>query len=97
MDDVIETFDAGIYTITLNRPDKKNAMDTSLLQGLYNALKRADEQAPQIIIIRGSERLSVRVEISLSSMKALTLEAALMTWPTAFTNRSCSYEIPGQL
>jgi 2-(1,2-epoxy-1,2-dihydrophenyl)acetyl-CoA isomerase len=54
MDVVIETFDAGIYTITLNRPDKKNAMDTFLLQGLYNALKRASEQAPHIIIIRGS-------------------------------------------
>jgi 2-(1,2-epoxy-1,2-dihydrophenyl)acetyl-CoA isomerase len=54
MDVVIETFDAGIYTITLNRPDKKNAMDTSLLQHLYSALKRADEQAPQVIIIRGS-------------------------------------------
>jgi 2-(1,2-epoxy-1,2-dihydrophenyl)acetyl-CoA isomerase len=54
MDVVIETFDAGIYTITLNRPDKKNAMDSALLEGLYGALKKADEQAPKVIIIRGS-------------------------------------------
>jgi 2-(1,2-epoxy-1,2-dihydrophenyl)acetyl-CoA isomerase len=54
MDVVIETFEKGIYTITFNRPERKNAMDSALLQGLYAALKRADEQAPQVIIIRGS-------------------------------------------
>jgi 2-(1,2-epoxy-1,2-dihydrophenyl)acetyl-CoA isomerase len=54
MNVVMESFDAGIYTITLNRPDKKNAMDSALLLGLNAAMKRADEQAPQIIVIRGS-------------------------------------------
>jgi 2-(1,2-epoxy-1,2-dihydrophenyl)acetyl-CoA isomerase len=54
MDAVKEVFDAGIYTIILNRPDKKNAMDSALLEGLYAALKRADEQAPHIIIIKGA-------------------------------------------
>jgi 2-(1,2-epoxy-1,2-dihydrophenyl)acetyl-CoA isomerase len=54
MNVVMESFDAGIYTITLNRPDKKNAMDSALLLGLNAAMKRADEQTPQIIIIRGS-------------------------------------------
>jgi 2-(1,2-epoxy-1,2-dihydrophenyl)acetyl-CoA isomerase len=54
MDVVTERYDSGIYTITLNRPDKKNAMDSALLDGLYAALKRADEQASKIIIIRGS-------------------------------------------
>lgn len=54
MDVIMESFDSRIYTITLNRPDKKNAMDSALLEGLYAALKRADDQAPQIIIIRGA-------------------------------------------
>lgn len=54
MDVIMESFDSKIYTITLNRPDKKNAMDSALLEGLYAALKRADDQAPQIIIIRGA-------------------------------------------
>lgn len=54
MNVVTESFDAGVYTITLNRPDKKNAMDSALLQGLNAALKRADEKSPQIIVIRGS-------------------------------------------
>jgi len=54
MDAVTEKLDDGIYTITLNRPDKKNAMDSALLDGLYEALKRADENQSKIIIIRGS-------------------------------------------
>lgn len=54
MNVVTESFDGGVYTITLNRPDKKNAMDSALLQGLNTALKRADEKSPQIIVIRGS-------------------------------------------
>jgi len=54
MNVVMESFDAGIYTITLNRPDKKNAMDSALLMGLNAAMKRANEQSPQIIVIRGS-------------------------------------------
>jgi 2-(1,2-epoxy-1,2-dihydrophenyl)acetyl-CoA isomerase len=54
MNVVMESFDAGIYTITLNRPNKKNAMDSALLLDLFAALKRANEQSPQIIVIRGS-------------------------------------------
>ena len=54
MNVVIESFDAGIYTITLNRPNKKNAMDSALLLDLFAALKRANDQSPQIIVIRGS-------------------------------------------
>ena len=54
MNVVMESFDTGIYTITLNRPNKKNAMDSALLLDLFAALKRANEQSPQIIVIRGS-------------------------------------------
>lgn len=54
MDAVKDTFDDGIFTITLNRPDKKNAMDTELLTGLHGALCKADELGAAIIIIRGS-------------------------------------------
>ena len=54
MNVVMESFDTGIYTITLNRPNKKNAMDSALLLDLFAALKRANEKSPQIIVIRGS-------------------------------------------
>jgi 2-(1,2-epoxy-1,2-dihydrophenyl)acetyl-CoA isomerase len=54
MDVVLESYKDGIYTITLNRPEKKNAMDFDLLKGLYDAMKRADDEQPPFIVIRGS-------------------------------------------
>lgn len=54
MDVVLGSYKDGIYTITLNRPEKKNAMDFDLLKGLYDAVKRADIEQPPFIVIRGS-------------------------------------------
>jgi 2-(1,2-epoxy-1,2-dihydrophenyl)acetyl-CoA isomerase len=54
MDVVLNSYKDGVYTITLNRPDKKNAMDYDLLKGLYDALKKADAENPAVIVIRGS-------------------------------------------
>jgi 2-(1,2-epoxy-1,2-dihydrophenyl)acetyl-CoA isomerase len=51
---VNETFENKVYTITLNRPDKKNSMSLELLQDLHAALVRAEERSPAIVIIRGA-------------------------------------------
>lgn len=51
---VMETSGGGVYSITLNRPDKKNAMDSALLEALYAAVKRGHEQSSKIITIRGA-------------------------------------------
>jgi 2-(1,2-epoxy-1,2-dihydrophenyl)acetyl-CoA isomerase len=54
MEVVLESYNDGIYTITLNRPEKKNAMDFDLLKGLYDAMQRANAKGPPFIVIRGS-------------------------------------------
>ena len=54
MDVVLETYKDDIYTITLNRPEKKNAMDYDLFHGLNVALKNADGQKAPLVVIRGS-------------------------------------------
>jgi 2-(1,2-epoxy-1,2-dihydrophenyl)acetyl-CoA isomerase len=54
MEVVLESYNDGIYTITLNRPEKKNAMDFDLLKGLYDAMQRANAKEPSFIVIRGS-------------------------------------------
>ena len=54
MDVVLNSYKDGVYTITLNRPEKKNAMDYDLLKGLYDALRKADAEKPPFIVIRGS-------------------------------------------
>ncbi len=54
MDIVLESYKDGVYTITLNRPEKKNAMDFDLLKGLQDAMQRADAEKSSFIIIRGA-------------------------------------------
>lgn len=51
---VLESHQGDVYTITLNRPEKKNAMDYDLLKGLYDALKRAEKEEVPFVVIRGS-------------------------------------------
>ena len=54
MDAVREEFANGIYKIILNRPEKKNAMDSELLPALYEALTRAKEKESKVVVIRGA-------------------------------------------
>ena len=54
MDVLAETFVDGVFTITLNRPDKKNAMSLELLRRLSEALDRAEGESAPIIVIRGA-------------------------------------------
>ena len=54
MDAVKEEFKEGVYTILLNRPEKKNAMDSELLPALYQALRNAQEKKSKVVVIRGA-------------------------------------------
>jgi 2-(1,2-epoxy-1,2-dihydrophenyl)acetyl-CoA isomerase len=54
MDAVREEYKDGIYTILLNRPEKKNAMDSELLPALYRALQNAADKKSPVVVIRGS-------------------------------------------
>ena len=54
MDVLVETFVDGVFTITLNRPEKKNAMSLELLKRLSEALARAEAQGAAVVILRGA-------------------------------------------
>ena len=51
---VNEAYSDDIYTLLLNRPEKKNAMSLELLEELYHSLLRAREKKAPLIVIRGS-------------------------------------------
>ena len=51
---VLESLNDEVYSITLNRPEKKNAMDLELLQDLNEALRRARQGRAPVVVIRGS-------------------------------------------
>jgi 2-(1,2-epoxy-1,2-dihydrophenyl)acetyl-CoA isomerase len=54
MDVVTEAYQDGVFSLTLNRPEKKNAMSIELLEALYRALKNAETKGASIIVIRGA-------------------------------------------
>ena len=54
-DRVLVTLSDGILTGTLNRPDKKNAIDTAMMDELSALLDRADlDAAVRVVVIRGA-------------------------------------------
>jgi enoyl-CoA hydratase/carnithine racemase len=54
-DEVLVAVDAGVATVTLNRPDRRNAMNTALLQGLRAAIESLDERRDvRVVVVRGA-------------------------------------------
>ncbi len=49
-----ESYSDGVFTLTLNRPEKKNAMSLELLKALHSSLMAAEEKKAGVIIIRGA-------------------------------------------
>lgn len=56
-DRVLVQINGGILTATLNRPDKRNAIDTKMIDALLETLERADlDAAVRVVAIRGAGR-----------------------------------------
>jgi methylglutaconyl-CoA hydratase len=54
-DAILTSLDRGVLSVTLNRPEKRNALDTATIDGLAQALARADlEREIRVIAIRGA-------------------------------------------
>lgn len=56
-DRVVVQVTGGVLTATLNRPDKRNAIDTAMIDALLAMLERADlDSAVRVVAIRGAGR-----------------------------------------
>ncbi len=54
-DRVLTTLQGGVFTATLNRPEKKNAIDTSMIQALLALLERAElDGEVRVVAVRGA-------------------------------------------
>jgi 2-(1,2-epoxy-1,2-dihydrophenyl)acetyl-CoA isomerase len=56
MADVDVTQEGGVLTITLNRPDVLNALNSSVHQGIFAALERAQDPGVRAVVITGAGR-----------------------------------------
>ncbi len=55
-DDLLESVEGGVATLTMNRPERRNAMSKAMLAGLLEALGRlADDNAVGAIVLTGTE------------------------------------------
>jgi len=54
-DRVLAALEGGILTATLNRPDKRNAIDTAMIDALLAVLERVDlDAAVRVVAVRGA-------------------------------------------
>jgi methylglutaconyl-CoA hydratase len=52
---VLESLADGVLTVTLNRPEKRNALDGATVEGLHAALERAELDAQaRVVAVRGA-------------------------------------------
>jgi len=57
-DSVIVEVAEGIATVTLNRPEKGNAMNVALVRELRDSLRRlADDEAVDVVVLTGAGRM----------------------------------------
>lgn len=53
-DEILYTIKDGIATVTMNRPEKRNALNTALLDGMTNIFRRIETDADvRVVVIRG--------------------------------------------
>src|SRR5207237_6687719 len=52
---LLTALDGGILTLTLNRPDKRNALSSELIELLHRSLEAADlDSQVRVVLLRGA-------------------------------------------
>ncbi len=52
---LLENLDAGVFTLTLNRPERRNALDEALITRLHRRLAAAgDDAAVRVVVLAGA-------------------------------------------
>ena len=67
----------GVATVTMNRPDKRNALNDALVEALHDALARAaGEEAVRVVVLTGAGR-AFSAGADLAALEALQRAAPL--------------------
>lgn len=54
-DTLLQQLDSGVYALTLNRPDKRNALSRAMIDALHEAVEHADLSADvRVVALRGA-------------------------------------------
>ncbi len=89
-------YDSGVATITLNRPDKRNAISFELIDDLLRALKQVEESDAIVLILTGAGK-AFSAGMDLENLKVLigrTPEQNLQDSETMVRMFRSLYEFP---
>jgi methylglutaconyl-CoA hydratase len=83
MPEILTSIEAGIFTITLNRPEKRNALNDELVSRLKDALKAADrDEDLRAVVIRGAGK-DFCSGADLSALQKISESDILENWEDA--------------
>ncbi len=83
MSEILTAIENTIFTITLNRPEKRNALNDDLIKDLNNALREADEDKTlRAIVIKGAGK-DFCSGADLSALQKISESDVLENWDDA--------------
>ena len=83
MSEIINAVEDSILTITLNRPEKRNALDDALIDALKDALREADkDENLRAVVIRGAGK-DFCSGADLSALQKISESDVLENWDDA--------------
>ncbi len=83
MSEILTADGNSIFTITLNRPEKRNALNDALINDLKNALREADkDETLRAIVIKGAGR-DFCSGADLSALQKISESSILENWDDA--------------
>ena len=82
------TYDGPLATVTLNRPDKRNAISYELIDELLRALAEVETSPAQILILTGAGKAFCS-GMDLDNLRAITGRTRKRTIPTRPPWRCC--------
>jgi len=91
---LLVTLDAGVKRITINRPDRRNSVDTETVELLHDAITKSAEDESKVIIITGTgDSFCAGADLQATSqrdIKSIDVTASLRehTNPTILAMRS---------
>ena len=99
MEPVLVSLDSGVLRVTLNRPEKLNAFNPSVHQGLAGAMTRAESEAAiRCVLVTGAGRgFCAGADLTERDMKSaapMDLGAGLEAWYNPLVRRMRALEKP---
>lgn len=92
---VVQTRDGGVLTLTLNRPDKLNALDQAMVDALHAALDRIEADATvRVVVVTGAGHKAFVAGADIAQLRQRRADDALKAINAALFDRIARLPMP---